>query len=510
MNLVSDWRDPDWKAPGEDGQTLIWPEPADLLRRTRENHQRLSSAHHARVQNAPLPELRRAAREWIGHADDAAPIIASGHQTELYHPGVWAKDVLAHQAAARLGGQAFHFAVDTDSPKHLQLRWPGASLGVTDDPHVMSGAWSGLLSAPTPHYLKQLETEARDAFSRIGFEPLLFPFIDSLRRLSLESPDLPSALTNAQHQLDWSLGLRHGALLLSPILASAPFLALVHHVMSRPAEFAAAYNESLATYRDRTSTRDPMRPMPDLFVSGQSVEAPFWLDDLAAGSRTRPSVFRDAGDRWVLKLVNGAEFGFDPRAGAFDAAASLQKFLTSSSHRLSPRALTLTLFVRLMIADQFVHGIGGARYDRVTDQIIARHFGIEPPHFSVTTATLFFPGASARPRVCLPCMAGEGHRLRHAVLGARKRELLAQIAAAPRRSARRQELFATLHRQRREAAEASTALKQWEHRLRDAERAFQDEQVLFDRELFYATQSRQRLADLIDRYGVAFASSGNG
>jgi hypothetical protein len=161
----------------------------------------------------------------------------------------------------------------------------------------------------------------------------------------------------------------------------------------------------------------------------------------------------------------------------------------------------------LLVADQFVHGIGGARYDQITDAIIARHFGIDPPRFSVTTATLYSPAAAGRQRVCLPCLQHEGHRLQHSVLGPRKHELVAQIRSAPRRSTRRQELFMEMHRARRAAAATSPALKTWEQRYRDAEVREQEDQLIFDRELFYAIQSRARLEMMIDRYGEEFATT---
>src|SRR5215207_1003198 len=109
----------DWKAPDEDGQLLIWPEPSTLLRETRDNYRRLSAATDTLIQNVPLADLRRRQRQWIGHANDDQLLIATGHQTELYHPGVWAKDALANAVARAVGGEPWHFAVDTDSPKHL-------------------------------------------------------------------------------------------------------------------------------------------------------------------------------------------------------------------------------------------------------------------------------------------------------------------------------------------------------------------------------------------------------
>ena len=151
---------PQWKAPAGDGEVLVWPEPGELLRDTRENGRRLA-ASGVRVQGVPLGELRRAMRAWIGVRDDAEAVVGTGHQTELYHPGVWVKDALIDAAAAKLGGRAYHFAVDTDEPKHLQVRWPGGAEPVTDDPAIGKAEWSGLVSPPTPAHLAHVERRVR-------------------------------------------------------------------------------------------------------------------------------------------------------------------------------------------------------------------------------------------------------------------------------------------------------------------------------------------------------------
>jgi hypothetical protein len=44
-----------------------------------------------------------------------------------------------------------------------------------------------------------------------------------------------------------------------------------------------------------------------------------------------------------------------------------------------------------VLGDLFIHGIGGAKYDRLTDAIIERFFGIEPPDFMVVSGTLHLP-----------------------------------------------------------------------------------------------------------------------
>jgi hypothetical protein len=242
--------------------------------------------------------------------------------------------------------------------------------------------------------------------------------------------------------------------------------------------------------------------MPDLFSSGEACEMPFWLDDLATGKRIRPSVFR-RDNEWLLELVSGAEFKFAPNARGWDAAGELKKWLVANNVRLAPRALTLTMFLRLALVDQFVHGIGGGRYDQVTDRLIELHFGLEAPRFAVTTATLVFPQAVGQSRVCLPCVLEEGHRLKHSLLGDRKRELVGAIENAPRRSSERAQLFSTMHRELRDASKASPLLAKWHERVEQTLNREREEDVLFDRELFYAIQPRERLESLISRYNAA-------
>ena len=489
---------PDWKAPREDGSILISPEPARLLRDTLDNQKRLSSSD-VRVQNVTLRELRTMARQWFGH-NDVQPLIGDGHQTELHHPGVWVKRVLTHQAASRLSASSAHFAIDTDAPKHLSLRWIGGSASITDDPHLSDAHWTGLLNAPTPAHVDSI-IAALPQDASVAREFLL-----SLRRLAIEAPKLAPTLTNAIHELDWSLGMRHSVFLATPIWTSEAFVIFAHHLIARACSFAKSYNAALDAYRREKKVRTPTRPMPDLTYAEDAVELPFWLDDLATGDRTRPSAFaRDGG--FVMTVPSGDEFDFDPNADAHEAAMRLATWLRQNNLRLSPRALTLTLFLRLLVVDQFVHGIGGGQYDQVTDRIIADYFSLTPPKFAVATGTLYLPQAVDRSRACVNCVLQEGHRLKHSLLGERKRELVEQIAAAPRHSSQRYSTFATMHRELSAAALSHPKLAEWEQRLNETRVRENEESAIFDRELFYALQPKDRLESMIARFANALANA---
>ena len=72
-------------------------------------------------------------------------------------------------------------------------------------------------------------------------------------------------------------------------------------------------------------------------------------------------------------------------------AHRLQPVSSGSPFVIRSRALTTTLFARLFLGDVFLHGIGGGKYDELTDDIIRRVWGIEPPEFIVLTGTSLLP-----------------------------------------------------------------------------------------------------------------------
>ena len=90
---------------------------------------------------------------------------------------------------------------------------------------------------------------------------------------------------------------------------------------------------------------------------------------------------------------------------------------------------------------------------------------------------------------------GEGHRLRHNTVA--KTPYLTAIAAAPRRSAARRAAYAEMHGVLQQESAVSRVLVEWRDKLDHAVARRDREAVLFDRELFYAIQPRERLEGLI-------------
>src|SRR5689334_18196329 len=122
------------RAPGGDGQTLVDPAWDTLPATVARNRQHLSYVQYD-VQGRSLADLSRSARQSLAakavaytnqyrevperwknaSAFEGAPFVLSGHQPELFHPGVWYKNFVLGALAKRLDGVGVHLLIDSDT-----------------------------------------------------------------------------------------------------------------------------------------------------------------------------------------------------------------------------------------------------------------------------------------------------------------------------------------------------------------------------------------------------------
>jgi hypothetical protein len=89
-------------------------------------------------------------------------------------------------------------------------------------------------------------------------------------------------------------------------------------------------------------------------------------------------------------------------------------------------------------------------------------------------------------------------------MGPEKMEMVRQIASLPRRSMQRQQVFTDMHSRLAQAVRIHPSIQTWRQRMSEAMQNSADEQRVFDRELFYAIQPRERLIRLIEEYAGRF------
>ncbi|MFO0799879.1 MAG: hypothetical protein U0804_20610 [Gemmataceae bacterium] len=340
-----------FRAPTGNGEVLADPPFAEVPRLVAENRRRLDRAD-VLVGRLPLRELRALARRQVVELTTFEnPLILAGHQPELSHPGVWVKNFALNSIARRLGGVPLNLIVDNDTLKTPALRVP-----------YVIGRGPKAVSDAVP--FDRLDGEAPYEDRRIIDPDCFRSFPERVARLTAEWPFTPvlpavwlpdavhvgDAFTLMRRRLEGAWGCANLEACVSRVSQTEAFGRFASHILADLPRFAGVYNAAIRAYRVANGISSANHPAPELAEG----EAPFWVRTGADGRRARATA-------------------------------------ASDPTQLRPRALTLTLFARVCLGDFFIHGIGGGKYDEVTDAIIRDYFGLEPPAYQVLSATLHLP-----------------------------------------------------------------------------------------------------------------------
>ena len=209
-------------------------------------------------------------------------------------------------------------------------------------------------------------------------------------RRAAAGTNLGECLSQARHLQEERWGAKSLELPQSRICALPVFHRFTAHLLTELPRLRDVYNAAVAEYRQAHHVRSLAHPVPDLAADDGWLEAPFWIWNRANPRRRRLFVRRQAGelllsDRQAIR-VRLALVAADPAQTAGQLAE-----LQASGVKIRTRALITTMFARLLLGDLFLHGIGGAKYDQVTDLVIRRFFGFEAPGYLAVTATLRLP-----------------------------------------------------------------------------------------------------------------------
>ena len=345
------------RTPLGDGELLVDPPFVDGPEWIERNRYKLETSD-IQIGDMPLSPFRQRARHELATALDLpafdGPLILTGHQPELCHPGVWLKTFAAAGLAERVNGTAINLVVDTDELKSLSL-----TVSAFDcDPSRVHNQSVAFDSGPTdqPFAFRKVEDESLFASfpERVAKAVQSWPFEPMLAEAWKRIVDLTGTIgerfvaARSHYEVTW--GCRVPTITVTRLCQLQSFQQFAAHILADLPQFSETYNAAVRDYRKRARLRSQTHPVPELAPD----EAPFWI------------------------LENGQR---RPATAHSDPAT------------LVPRALTLTLFARLCLGDWFIHGIGGGKYDDVTDTIIREYFGLEPPAFQVLTGTLRLPFA---------------------------------------------------------------------------------------------------------------------
>jgi hypothetical protein len=519
------------RAPQDSGSALIEPPLASFAELLAGNRAQLSD-ESCDIGGRSRRELAATARSELiaravaytaqyrdvdaGAYDPAAPVLLAGHQPQMFHPGVWFKNFALSHLAQRQGATGVNLLIDSDTIKTASIAVP---TGSKESPRREFVAFDA--AGPDMPYEERrvLNAEQFDGFARrvcgqmidFGGEPIVdeyWPLAVERRRAGA---NLGECLAQARHQLERAWGGQTLELPQSQVCSLESFFWFSAHLLSEHARVWRTYNEALAEYRAAHGLRNDAQPVPDLDRREGWFEVPFWVWTADEPNR-RPLYVQSQGAQLILSDRTGWKVSLQA-----DSAGRLAEALTNAADsglKIRTRALSTTLFARLLLGDVFLHGIGGAKYDQVTDVLLHRLFGVAPPQLVTVSATLRLP--SDRPAITL----AEGRRIdqmlrelsyhpeRHVDLsqaGDRQQRAIDALIATKQRwiaTAKTPENAAERHREiNRVNAELHTAVAAQRRSLEEARRQwraqYRAELVLSSREYAFCLHSKEKLHELI-------------
>ena len=333
------------------------------------------------------------------------PILFAGHQPRLFHPGVWYKNFRLFYVAKQFKATSINMVVDNDLAVSSLIKLPTFEASVGGSPHVRTSFVAvddpgpavpfEMLGVQNEQLFRSFADRVADQISPIVERPLvkeLWPQV-LVAMDSLGTRSAGAVLAAGRHRLEWASGIRNLEVPVSHLASTTSFAALAACVIENVETFHAVYNGVLKRYRKLHGIKSSAHPVPALSVDEQWREAPFWIWT-ADEHRRRPLMVRHSGNE--IQLSNSkSTLATVPRLQLAEWIGEQARSVLSGEPKffIRPRALITTMYSRLLASDLFVHGIGGAKYDQVTDQIIAEFFGGQAGKYLTSTATFRLPSA---------------------------------------------------------------------------------------------------------------------
>jgi hypothetical protein len=402
------------RAPSNDGGLLAVPPLAEVATQFTRNEQRLAGWDHdfqgrraGVLRGLVHREVMAAACQFLrSHGLDVpergpcsgdlliTPLVITGHQPELFHPGVWVKNFATATLAREHSGLGLNLIVDNDLPKTASIRVPRVGKDRIQNVRVEFDQWKGEmpyedLAVHDETLFASFGDRARQVLGKVVADPILGDFWPRAVRRAKDERTLGMRIALARRELEGHWGVSNLEIPLSQVCQTEGFFWFATHLLAQLPRFQQIHNAALSEYRAIYGIRSKHHPVAALGVQGEWREAPFWV--WRQGQPRRRPLLVLQGSRTMFLRIAGEddpliELPLSPDREACCAVERLHE-LASQSIRLRTRALTTTMFCRYLLGDLFIHGIGGAKYDELGDSIARRFFGIEPPEFLTLSLT---------------------------------------------------------------------------------------------------------------------------
>jgi len=311
-----------------------------------------------------------------------APFVLSGHQPHPYHAGVMFKYRLLAEISKN-AVNAVWVSADTEACGGFPVQIPSFLNGpriatlrihpsIADDFYEHSDIDSDSLNIFRESAVEHLRSIPNNMFGYgIKFleEKTKSPQAKNMRDMMI--------LWRRKYGADWPDSVFE--LPLSKVCETDGFFRFAFELLRQSAKTRELFNAALKTYRKKRGIRSRANPFPDLGENGNGVETLFWK---VKSSHRVPLYVKHAENGLMLAFKGGTPV---------DSAEKLKEICVDNGIKIWPRAVALSLLQRLGLGDLFIHGVGGAKYDKITDTLIEELFETKPPEYAVASCTLPVP-----------------------------------------------------------------------------------------------------------------------
>ena len=294
-------------------------------------------------------------------ASASVDVIMTGHQPVIFHPGILYKTVLLSRFVRENNALGILVLIDTVEGDAGRFLVPTVQNGK----YVIEQASVCTESGPMPRQRVAGSRELRETFERVhsdlyrlGFYKEAQQAVDSGKRYHLLTGQ-PIVMANSIVRRAYEGQATYLEVPLSRLVDLPTVREFFRRVLQDAVRFHKIYNQTLDAFRRDNNIKNLANPFPNLHSDGVSRELPFWRIDGQTGLR---EPLRVKSDDCQWKEYDG---------------------------EITPRGMLITILLRLFASDLFIHGTGGAAYDKCTDTFIKDYFGVTPPAFCVASATRY-------------------------------------------------------------------------------------------------------------------------
>lgn len=346
-------------------------------------------------------------------------IMVTGHAPVFYHPGIWIKNIIVSILSKKFDGISLNVIMDNDIlPDNVftlpdllniensgiqQIEWypgtgqlpieeinelnPNIRINNINDENKKRQSINNINVLDKTAYYTVIKNICQKILKKENFNGIE-KYIEKIITTLNITKNVGEELTFSRifHETDFNI--QNLEIPISNISGTDSFILFFLSIALEPDRFCNIHNTALDNYRFNNKIRSKANPLPNLYIEGNVYEIPFWIWKV---NSIREKIFIKLDKDSIHILNKDLKCYCTLSADNIKGSTDIIKKVIQSGYKIRPRAISNTIFLRLFLSDIFVHGIGGAKYDQITDKIIEEYYNIVPPEYMTATATLFPP-----------------------------------------------------------------------------------------------------------------------